>query len=137
MQTENFDLSVKNAELQEKLVKLQERYAEMEVEKKSIKDLANQSQPNMEVEELQKKVNVLTKELDDRNKAMIKMKIEHKNKIKNMNKTLETLKGVSGTMARLAGGTRSNINALIVCYSNPPLLLCRNLLTTIKKLYFR
>lgn len=95
----NSDMGVKNAELQEKLVKLQERYADMEMELtcKSEKRSSPQSQAqltNEKLEELEKKLTVLTKELDDRNKAMIKMKIEHKNKLKNVNQIVQTLKGV-------------------------------------------
>ncbi|KAK6619529.1 hypothetical protein RUM43_012286 [Polyplax serrata] len=102
----NSDMGVKNAELQEKLVKLQERYADMEMELtcKSEKRSSPQSQAqltNEKLEELEKKLTVLTKELDDRNKAMIKMKIEHKNKLKNVNQIVQTLKGASDEKAEI------------------------------------
>lgn len=92
LESTNFDLSLKNAQLQEKVVNLQSRNIELESEIKSLKDCVNSDD---RLEEMTKKIEVLTKELEDSNKSMIKMKLEHKNKIKALNKTLEKVSNVS------------------------------------------
>lgn len=92
LESVNFDLSLKNAELQEKIVNIQTRNIELESEIKSLRESVTGDD---RLEELSKKIEMLTKELDDSNKSMIKMKLEHKNKIKNLNKALEKVSSVS------------------------------------------
>jgi t-SNARE complex subunit (syntaxin) len=75
-----FDLSTRNAELQEKVVKVQEQ----------IRELHNrplEEPDNMRVEDL-------TLQLDNANKQIMKLKAQHKTKVKNLTKQLDGLKQV-------------------------------------------
>jgi len=75
-----FDLSTRNAELQEKVVKVQEQIRELH---------------NRPVEEPDNiRVEDLTLQLENANKQIMKLKAQHKTKVKNLTKQLDGLKQV-------------------------------------------
>jgi peptidoglycan hydrolase CwlO-like protein len=75
-----FDLSTRNAELQEKVVKVQEQI-------KELRETPPQGQDRTKVEDL-------TRQLDDANKQIVKLKAQQKTKVKNLNKELDELRKV-------------------------------------------
>lgn len=75
-----FDLSTRNAELQEKVVKVQEQIREL-------RNRPLEEPDNMRVEDL-------TLQLDNANKQIMKLKAQHKTKVKNLTKQLDGLKQV-------------------------------------------
>lgn len=106
----NYELSSQKVELEEKLANAERKYCDLESQKRLMSGSIVQVQNDDKVAELSNKINILNKELDDNNKSMIKMKLEHKNKIKALNKTIEKLKEV-------------NCTSLIICRRNSfPLL---------------
>lgn len=106
-----------NAQLSEKHTvaeaQLMESLAEKESLQRRIEEMSEAfsvgSGNEQQVCQLEKKVAELTKELDESNKLTIRLKLDHKNKIKAANKTLEKLKQVS-TYLR---STYSNITGLL------------------------
>nr|CAD7397130.1 unnamed protein product [Timema cristinae] len=90
LESTRFDLSTRNAELQEKVVHLQElttrlqsRNSELEL---GLEEKATAGKGN---------VGQLTEQLDAANKQLIKVKAQHASKIKNLKKQLDSLKKVS------------------------------------------
>jgi chromosome segregation ATPase len=75
-----FDLSTRNAELQEKVVKVQEQF-------KGLQERPPEEQDSTRVEGL-------TRQLDDANKQIMKLKAQQKTKVKNLNKQLDELRKV-------------------------------------------
>jgi t-SNARE complex subunit (syntaxin) len=75
-----FDLSTRNAELQEKVVKVQEQIREL-------RNRPPKEQDNTRMEDL-------TRQLDNANKHITKLKAQHKTKVKNWTKQLDGLKQV-------------------------------------------
>jgi predicted RNase H-like nuclease (RuvC/YqgF family) len=75
-----FDLSTRNAELQEKVVKVQEQL-------KGLQERPPEEQDSTRVEDL-------TRQLDDANKQIMKLKAQQKTKVKNLNKQLDELRKV-------------------------------------------
>ena len=86
--TLRFDLSARNAELQEKLVKLHEKNLEFQKEINSLEEkISAKAEDSTSQENLQK-------QLDETNKMMSKMKAQHKSKVKSLTKQLDGLKKV-------------------------------------------
>ena len=80
MESIRFDLSTRNAELQEKVVKIQEQIRELH---------------NRPVEEPDnRRMEDLTLQLDNANKQIMKLKTQHKTKVKNLTKQIDELKQV-------------------------------------------
>lgn len=75
-----FDLSTRNAELQEKVVKVQEQIREL-------RNRPVEEPDNMRVEDL-------TVQLDNANKQIVKLKAQYKTRVKNLTKQLDELKQV-------------------------------------------
>jgi hypothetical protein len=75
-----FDLSTRNAELQEKVVKVQEQIREL-------RNRPSEEQDSTRVEDL-------TRQLDNAKTQIMKLKAQHKTKVKNLNKQLDGLKQV-------------------------------------------
>ncbi|PNF39690.1 hypothetical protein B7P43_G05662 [Cryptotermes secundus] len=76
-----FDLSTRNAGLQEKVVKVQEQL-------KGLQERPPEEQDHTRVEDL-------TRQLDDANKQIMKLKAQQKTKVKNLNKQLDELRKMS------------------------------------------
>ncbi|XP_076646633.1 uncharacterized protein LOC143355581 isoform X2 [Halictus rubicundus] len=91
------DMTLKNEEYANKITDLESLVHKLEEEKSDIAArLPDESTVNKD-----EKVAKLTKELEDLNRSMIKIKAQHKNKIKNLQKQLEGFKMVSDTNAEL------------------------------------
>ncbi|KAL0268769.1 UNVERIFIED_CONTAM: hypothetical protein PYX00_010585 [Menopon gallinae] len=97
----NYELSSKNKEIVEELAKAELKFRDLESQKRSTNESVVQVKNDDKVAELSNRINVLNKELDDSNKSMIKMKLEHKHKIKLLNKTIEKLRGTSDDKAEI------------------------------------
>jgi ABC-type transporter Mla subunit MlaD len=80
LESVRFDLSTRNAELQEKVVKVQEQI-------KELRERPPEGQDSARVEDL-------TRQLDDASKQMVKLKAQQKTKVKNLNKQLDELRKV-------------------------------------------
>lgn len=81
-----FDLSTRNAELQEKVVKVQEQMRELRNRPREEQDIT--------------RVENLTRQLDSANKQIVKLKAQHKTKVKNLTKQLDGLKQVRNVLCR-------------------------------------
>lgn len=79
-----FDLSTRNAELQEKVVLVQEQ----------IRELHNRPQEEPD----NTRVEDLILQLDSANKQIMKLKAQHKTKVKNLTKQLDGLKQVRNVL---------------------------------------
>ncbi|XP_029051573.2 protein lava lamp-like isoform X5 [Osmia bicornis bicornis] len=91
------DLTLKNEEYSNKIADLEGLVHELEEQKSDIAArLSDES--SLKGDE---KVAKLTKELEELNKSMIKIKAQHRSKIKNLQKQLENVKKVSDTNAEL------------------------------------
>lgn len=75
-----FDLSTRNAELQEKVVKVQEQF-------KALQERPPEERDSTRVEDL-------TRQLSDANKQIMKLKTQQKTKVNNLNKQLDELRKV-------------------------------------------
>jgi predicted RNase H-like nuclease (RuvC/YqgF family) len=75
-----FDLSTRNAELQEKVVRVQEQNKELQKRPVEEQDIT--------------RVEDLASQLDDANKQIMKLKAQQKTKVKNLNRQLDELKKV-------------------------------------------
>jgi septal ring factor EnvC (AmiA/AmiB activator) len=75
-----FELSTRNAELQEKVVKFQEQ----------IRELRNRSLEEPDI----MRVEDITVQLDNANKHIMKLKAQHRTKVKNLTKQLDGSKQV-------------------------------------------
>ncbi|XP_024889877.1 protein lava lamp-like isoform X4 [Temnothorax curvispinosus] len=97
LQKQVAELSSKNEEHSAKITDLEKQVHELEAEKNDIaaRLSAEQAVPKEDV------VIKLTKELEDLNKNMIKLKVQHRSKVKNLQKQLENFKMVSDTNAEL------------------------------------
>nr|XP_031848845.1 golgin subfamily A member 4-like isoform X2 [Nomia melanderi] len=91
------DLTLKNEEFVNKITDLRNLVHKLEKENS---DIAAKLPDENAVSE-DEKVAKLTKELEDLNKTMIKIKAQHKTKVKNLQKQLEGFKMVSDTNAEL------------------------------------
>ncbi|XP_076376935.1 uncharacterized protein LOC143259292 isoform X2 [Megalopta genalis] len=91
------DMTLKNEEYANKITDLETLVHKLEEEKS---DIAARL-PDESAVDTDEKVAKLSKELEDLNRSMIKMKAQHKNKIKNLQKQLESFKMVSDTNAEL------------------------------------
>lgn len=88
LQKQVAELSFKNEKHSNKITDLQKQMQELEAEKNDIA-------VRLSVEVSKKDIVVkLTKELEDLNKSMIKLKAQHRSKIKNLHKQLENFKMV-------------------------------------------
>ncbi|XP_078052443.1 uncharacterized protein LOC144478443 isoform X1 [Augochlora pura] len=90
------DMTLKNEDYANKITDLETLVHKLEEEKSDI--VAKLPDESVDTDE---KVAKLTKELEDLNRSMIKMKAQHKSKIKNLQKQLESFKMVSDTNAEL------------------------------------
>lgn len=89
-------------DLEEKLQTLQRENAQVLEKNAELESKSRESDPSNEsksedvarVLDLERKVEELTRELDDSNKLMIRLKLDHKNKLKAANKSLEKLQQV-------------------------------------------
>ncbi|XP_034183069.2 uncharacterized protein LOC117605632 isoform X2 [Osmia lignaria lignaria] len=91
------DLTLKNEEYSNKIADLEGLVHELEEQKSDIAArLSDES--SLKGDE---KVAKLTKELEELNKSMIKIKAQHRSKIKNLQKQLENVKKISDTNAEL------------------------------------
>lgn len=98
LQNELAQLTLKNEEYSNKVVDLEKVVHDLQIENRElIAKLADDSEATKENERFAK----LTKELEELNKSMIKMKAQHRNKVKNLQKQLENFKTVSDTNAEL------------------------------------
>lgn len=88
LQKQVAELSLKNEEYSNKITDLENQVQELETEKN---DVATRLSIEVSKEDI---VIKLTKELEDLNKNMIKLKAQHRNKIKNLQKQLENFKMV-------------------------------------------
>ncbi|XP_071566020.1 uncharacterized protein [Temnothorax nylanderi] len=97
LQKQVAELSSKNEEHSAKITDLEKQVHELEAEKNDIaaRLSAEQAVPKEDM------VIKLTKELEDVNKSMIKLKVQHRSKVKNLQKQLENFKMVSDTNAEL------------------------------------
>ncbi|XP_077259001.1 uncharacterized protein LOC143895612 isoform X2 [Temnothorax americanus] len=97
LQKQVAELSSKNEEHSAKITDLEKQVHELEAEKNDIaaRLSAEQAVPKEDV------VIKLTKELEDLNKNMIKLKVQHRSKVKNLQKQLENFKMVSDSNAEL------------------------------------
>lgn len=92
LQKQILELSSHNEEMSNKISDLEKLVFDYENEKAEAALKASTSDGSKEED---KRVLKLTKELDDLNKSMIKIKVQHKNKIKTLQKQLENFKKVS------------------------------------------
>ncbi|XP_043674696.1 golgin subfamily B member 1-like isoform X1 [Vespula pensylvanica] len=98
LQKQLAELSVKNEDYSNRIMELEKLVHNLEVEKN---DIASQLPSELSVQKENEKIQKLTKELDELNRNMIKMKAQHKSKIKGLQKQLENFKMVSDTNAEL------------------------------------
>ncbi|XP_076231576.1 uncharacterized protein LOC143177513 isoform X2 [Calliopsis andreniformis] len=97
LQNQLVDLSQKNEEYANKITDLENLVHKLEEQKSEIAArLPDESAPKDD-----EKLAKLTKELEELNKSMIKIKAQHKSKVKNLQKQLENFKKVSDTNAEL------------------------------------
>ncbi|XP_011157500.2 protein lava lamp isoform X2 [Solenopsis invicta] len=97
LQKQVAELSFKNEEHSNKIIDLEKQVHELEAEKNDIA-------ARLSVEQAVSKEDIvikLTKELEDLNKSMIKLKAQHRSKVKNLQKQLENFKMISDTNAEL------------------------------------
>lgn len=85
------ELSAKNEEYLDKITDLEKQVHELEAEKNKIAEKLSDERTMPQEDD---KVIKLTKELDDLNKSMIKLKAQHRSKVKNLQKQLENFKMV-------------------------------------------
>lgn len=85
------ELSSKNEQYSDKITDLEKQVNELEAEKNEI---AGRLSDERTMPREDDKVIKLTKELEDLNKSMIKLKAQHRSKIKNLQKQLENFKMV-------------------------------------------
>ncbi|XP_070167505.1 golgin subfamily A member 4 isoform X3 [Polyergus mexicanus] len=98
LQKQVTELSSKNEEYSNKIIDLDKQVHKLETEKNDM--IAKLSvEPTIPKED--DIVIKLTKELEDLNKGMIKLKAQHRSKVKNLQKQLEDFKMVSDTNAEL------------------------------------
>ncbi|XP_012529294.1 golgin subfamily B member 1 isoform X2 [Monomorium pharaonis] len=91
------ELTSKNEEQSNKIIDLEKQMHGLEVEKNDIAARLSAEQAVSKEDIVIK----LTKELEDLNKSMIKLKAQHRSKVKNLQKQLENFKMVSDTNAEL------------------------------------
>ncbi|XP_032687295.1 golgin subfamily A member 4-like isoform X3 [Odontomachus brunneus] len=92
------ELSSKKEEYSNIITDLEENVHKLEAEKNEIAEKLSDERTMLKEDD---KVIKLTKELEDLNKSMIKLKAQHRSKIKNLQKQLENFKMVSDTNAEL------------------------------------
>ncbi|CAK9805441.1 Protein lava lamp [Anthophora plagiata] len=97
LQKQVADLTLKNEEYSNKITDLESLVHELEEHKNDIATRLMEETTGKENENVAK----LTKELEALNKNMIKMKAQHKSKVKSLQKQLENFKKVSDTNAEL------------------------------------
>nr|CAD7398304.1 unnamed protein product [Timema poppensis] len=90
LESTRFDLSTRNAELQEKVVHLQELTARLQSRNSEL-ELGLEEKATADKGD----VGQLAEQLDAANKQLIKVKAQHAGKIKNLKKQLDSLKKVS------------------------------------------
>ncbi|XP_018360698.1 PREDICTED: protein lava lamp-like isoform X3 [Trachymyrmex cornetzi] len=97
LQKQVTELSFKNEEYSNKITDLEKQVHKLEAEKNdiSIRLSTEQAVPKEDM------IIKLTKELEDLNKSMIKLKAQHRSKMKNLQKQLENFKMISDTNAEL------------------------------------
>jgi len=84
------EMSFKNEEYSSKITDLEKQIYELETEKSNTAKLSD----DRAVPKKDETVTKLTKELDELNKSMIKLRAQHRSKVKNMQKQLENFKKV-------------------------------------------
>ncbi|XP_053973095.1 golgin subfamily B member 1-like isoform X3 [Hylaeus volcanicus] len=97
LQKQLADLTSKNEEYTNKITDFENLVHKLEEQKS---DIASRLPDESTVKE-DEKVAKLSKELEDLNKSMIKIKAQHRSKVKNLQKQLENFKMVSDTNAEL------------------------------------
>ncbi|KAI4495543.1 hypothetical protein M0802_008555 [Mischocyttarus mexicanus] len=98
LQKQLAELSTKNEDYSNKIMELEKLVHNLEIEKNEI---ASQLPSELSIQKENEKTQKLIKELDDLNKNMIKIKAQHKSKVKSLQKQLENFKMVSDTNAEL------------------------------------
>ncbi|KAL0120262.1 hypothetical protein PUN28_008136 [Cardiocondyla obscurior] len=98
LQKQIAELSSKNEEHSIKIIDLEKQVHELEAEKNDITARLSAEQQMVPKDDTIAK---LTKELEDLNKSMIKLKAQHRVKVKNLQKQLDNFKMVSDTNAEL------------------------------------
>ncbi|XP_015517544.2 golgin subfamily B member 1 isoform X1 [Neodiprion lecontei] len=98
LQNQILELTSKNEEYSNKVDELEKLVHNLESEKNEL--LKRVPDDSYETKE-DARVTKLSKELDDLNKSMIKLKAQHKSKVKSLQKQLENFKKVSDTNAEL------------------------------------
>ncbi|XP_020278721.1 protein lava lamp-like isoform X2 [Pseudomyrmex gracilis] len=98
LQKQITDLSSKNEEYSNRITDLENQVHEIETERNDIAARLSAEQTAPKEDDV---VQRLTKELEDLNKNMIKLKAQHKSKVKNLQKQLDNFKMVSDTNAEL------------------------------------
>ncbi|XP_043496529.1 golgin subfamily A member 4-like isoform X1 [Polistes fuscatus] len=98
LQKQLAELSVKNEDYSNRIMELEKLVHNLEIEKNEI---ASQLPSELSIQKENEKTQKLIKELDDLNKNMIKIKAQHKSKVKALQKQLENFKMVSDTNAEL------------------------------------
>lgn len=91
------ELSSKNEEYSNKIIDLDKQVHELEAEKNEIAARLSDERTTPKEDD---KVIKLTKELEDLNKSMIKLKAQHRSKVKNLQKQLENFKMVRYLLQR-------------------------------------
>ncbi|XP_018340854.1 PREDICTED: protein lava lamp-like isoform X2 [Trachymyrmex septentrionalis] len=97
LQKQVAELSSKNEEYSNKITDFEKQVHELEAEKNDIAMRLSTEQAVPKEDMIIK----LTKELEDLNKSMIKLKAQHRSKVKNLQKQLENFKMISDTNAEL------------------------------------
>ncbi|XP_018049825.1 PREDICTED: centromere-associated protein E-like isoform X1 [Atta colombica] len=97
LQKQVAELSFKNEEYSNKITDFEKQVHELEAEKNDIAMRLSTEQAVPKEDMIIK----LTKELEDLNKSMIKLKAQHRSKVKNLQKQLENFKMISDTNAEL------------------------------------
>lgn len=98
LQKQVTELSSRNEEYSNKIIDLEEKVHKLETEKNDVIAKLSAEQTTPKEDDI---VIKLTKELEDLNKGMIKLKAQHRSKVKNLQKQLEDFKMVSDTNAEL------------------------------------
>ncbi|XP_012232589.2 protein lava lamp isoform X2 [Linepithema humile] len=98
LQKQVAELSSKNEEYSNKVTDLEKQVHDLEAEKNDIAAILSVERAAPKEDDV---VIKLTKELEDLNKSMIKLKAQHRSKVKNLQKQLENFKMVSDTNAEL------------------------------------
>lgn len=98
LQKQVTELSSRNEEYSNKIIDLEEQVHKLEIEKNDVIAKLSVEQTTPKEDDI---VIKLTKELEDLNKGMIKLKAQHRSKVKNLQKQLEDFKMVSDTNAEL------------------------------------